>query len=74
MSSSFAASLTFEGNEERNNSDEPGEPDDWLLERKVKIFPGDDWSIEDDVGDSCCFGTRTVEIGSDCIWRLHGGV
>jgi starvation-inducible outer membrane lipoprotein len=47
--------------------------DDWLLERKVKPPRIDDWE-DGGLGDSCCFGTRTVEIGMDCVWELHGGV
>ena len=47
--------------------------DDWRLQPKVKISRDAGW-FEEDVGDSCCFGTRTVEFGVDCIWRLHGGV
>jgi hypothetical protein len=47
--------------------------DDWLLERKVRI-PRDDVYNEGEMGDSCCFGTRTVDIGRDCVWKLHGGV
>jgi hypothetical protein len=46
--------------------------DGWLLERKVKVPGGLD--TEGELGDSGCFGVRTVEIGSDCIWKLHGGV
>lgn len=49
----------------------PQEYDNWLLEKKVRIRS--DWG-EEDVGDSCCFGTRTVDMGMDCIWKLHGGV
>lgn len=49
--------------------------DAWLLEKKVRNpwtepFPGAD---EENVGDSCCFGTRTVEMGMDFVWRLDGG-
>lgn len=42
--------------------------DEWGLERE------EDALEEDDVGDSCCIRTRVVEVGSDCIWRVHGGV
>lgn len=52
-------------------STRPPSYDNWLLERKVRFR--NDWDDED-VGDSCCFGTRTVDMGMDCIWRLHGGV
>ena len=47
--------------------------DAWLVEKKVRVkhVP---WEDGTDVGDSCCFGTRTVEVGRDCIWKLHGGV
>jgi hypothetical protein len=43
--------------------------DAWRRERKVRFY--DD---EGELGDSCCFGTRTVETGLDCVWKLHGGV
>ena len=46
---------------------------DWHLERKVKIPRQDDWD-EGELGDSCCFGTRTVEFGLDYVWKLHSGV
>lgn len=44
--------------------------EDWRTERRVKIY--DDG--EGELGDSCCFGTRTVDMGFDCVWKLHGGV
>jgi len=64
--------------------------DSWLLERRVKVSPSahddnDNWmnllgDSEGDVGDSCCFGTRTVQVGAavaaasaaDCVWKMHG--
>jgi hypothetical protein len=49
----------------------PQEYDNWLLEKKVKVR--NTWN-EEDVGDSCCFGTRTVDMGMDCVWKLHGGI
>lgn len=54
-----------------DSSTRPQEYDTWLLEKRVKFRS--DWG-EEDVGDSCCFGTRTVDMGMDCIWKLHGGV
>lgn len=54
-----------------DSSTRPQEYDTWLLEKRVKFRS--DWGDED-VGDSCCFGTRTVDMGMDCIWKLHGGV
>jgi len=47
--------------------------DDWLLERKVRV-PRDPVYGDGEVGDSCCFGTRMVDVGRDCVWKLHGGV
>jgi hypothetical protein len=49
----------------------PPEYDSWLLEKKVLVRTP--WA-EEDVGDSCCFGTRTVDMGMDCIWKLPGGI
>ena len=25
------------------------------------------------LGDSCLWGTRSVEVAQDCVWQLHGG-
>lgn len=47
--------------------------DDWTRERKVRIRR-DEWDEEAELGDSCCFGVRTVQTGRDCVWKLHGGV
>lgn len=62
--------------EERSENDLPEETtavyDDWLLEKRVKVRGG--LGDEEELGDSCCFGIRTVETGMDCIWKLHGGV
>lgn len=52
-------------NEEVTNSE-------WKMERRVKIQTME--YAEGELGDSCCFGTRTVEVGLDCVWKLHGGV
>jgi len=82
MLSVFEASLSFEQPEDsgvgitekvevERHDDESY--DDWLLQRKVKTPRKDEWD-EDDLGDSCCFGTRTVEMGTDCVWKLHGGI
>ena len=56
--------------------------DDWAAENRAaneyrKRAVEWDGIEEEDIGDSCCFGTRTVrtaDIGSDCVWRLHGGI
>ena len=45
--------------------------DAWLLEKRVRMR--NDWG-EEEVGDSCCFGTRTVDTSMGCIWKKHGGV
>jgi hypothetical protein len=58
--------------EERVAKDKPKRQDDWTGQRKVRIQTWDD--DEGELGDSCCFGTRTVNVGADCIWKLHGGV
>jgi hypothetical protein len=81
MLSVFEASLSFEKHgservvtakpEDEHHADESY--DDWLLQRKVKRLRVDEWD-DGDLGDSCCFGTRTVEVGTDCVWKLHGGV
>jgi hypothetical protein len=30
--------------------------------------------VEGELGYSCCFGTRIMRIGDDCVWKPHGGV
>jgi hypothetical protein len=55
----------------RDTDTRPQEYDSWLLEKKVRVRSA--WA-EEDVGDSCCFGTRTVDTGMDCMWKLHGGI
>jgi hypothetical protein len=48
-------------------SEAPSQPqryDDWLLQKRVRVRKS--WA-EEDVGDSCCFGTRTVEGGRGWI-------
>jgi hypothetical protein len=45
---------------------------EWLSTRKVKVHSAEYY--EGELGDSCCFGTTTVEVGLDCVWKLHGGV
>lgn len=48
--------------------------DDWLLEKRVRFRPlhePGNAERELDVGDSCCFGTSTVELGG---WEVGGGV
>lgn len=49
---------------------EGADKEEWQAERKVKVH----WDDEGELGDSCCFGTRTIEVGLDCVWKLHGGV
>jgi len=65
---SFAESLSFEG------IDESVYKDAVIIQEERGEHPS--WG--EDVGDSCCFGIRTVAGGDwmrdDCIWRLHGGV
>ena len=39
---------------------QPQRYDDWLLQKRVRARKS--W-VDEDVGDSCCFGTRTVEGG-----------
>lgn len=48
-------------------------------EKAVETAVVAEWEL--DVGDSCCFGTRTVssvdvipDVARDCLWKLHGGV
>lgn len=43
---------------------QPQRYDDWLLQKRVRVRKS--WA-EEDVGDSCCFGTRTVEGGRGWI-------
>jgi len=67
MLSAFEASLSFEL--------EPSIEDMRQFEPKIKVHTWDD--EEGELGDSCCFGTRTVEtvdFGLDCVLRLYGGV
>lgn len=75
----FGGSLSFEsdyniadGGVDGKGAVHEGEREGWSKERKVKIriFEGE----EGELGDSCCFGTRTVQGGRDCAWKLHGGV
>lgn len=66
MLSAFEASLSFES--------ESSIEDIWQFEPKIKVHTWND--EEGELGDSCCFGTRTVEtvdFGFDCVWKLHGG-
>lgn len=65
MWSVFEAILTSKEEEQKQQ--------DWQQERKVKVMKTDGWKGEE-LGDSCCFGTRTIEFGMDCVWKLHGGV
>lgn len=52
---------------------ECGRRDDWLLARTIKTPALDIWD-EGELGDSCCFGVRTVESSTDSVWKMHGGV
>lgn len=83
MWSAFGASLSSElGFEDRGREEVSGLGDggkmedvpnnDWLSTRKVKVHNME--YDEGELGDSCCFGTRTVEAGLGCVWKLHGGV
>ncbi len=75
MLSVFEASLSFEQEDTllASKKQDVGGNDNWQSQRKVKILKP--FAFEDEeLGDSCCFGTRTVEFGVDCIWKLHGGV
>ena len=74
-SSVFEASFSFEYGDaglvdKKQNHSRTG---DWQMQRKVKISKSIGWDDEER-GDSCCFGTRSVEFGMDRIWKLHGGV
>lgn len=76
MLSVFEASLISERNTSNDGYGQRLDKDirtDWLAEKRVKVRGETAWD-EEDLGDSCCFGTRTVEIGVDCVWKLHGGV
>jgi hypothetical protein len=84
MLSDFGASLSFEEKEicsapvlveDQKKVKEAVTYDDWLLQRRVKMPRQDDWD-GGELGDSSCFGTRTVEssVGMDCVWKLHGGI
>ena len=66
----------FEAKEDLRKRDDEKGNDIWLSERKVKIPKRGEWEWDEEgeLGDSCCFGTRTVEVGLDCVWKLHGGV
>jgi hypothetical protein len=60
---------------EEANVGEWKEVDEKSAKPRVKIQTWDD--DEGELGDSFCFGTRTVEtidFGLDCVWKLHGGV
>lgn len=49
--------------------------DKWLLANEVYEGQEKEEALwEQDVGDSCCWGVRTVDIGMDCVWKIHGGV
>lgn len=73
MWSVFEASLSSESDSDDEKVDEHRD-ENWAREPKVKVHKSDEWIDEGDLGDSCCFGTRTVEVGLDCVWKLHGGV
>lgn len=80
MWSVFAESLNFRldtlmtpGREQTATKHDERVYDSSLLGRKAKTAQLDEWN-EGELGDSCCFGTRTVQSGNECIWKLHGGV
>jgi len=75
MWSGFGGSLSFELMDEMEVADGKCGTDG-AAEVKVRIKHEyvDNGFVEGELGDSCCFGTRTVRIGEDCIWKLHGGV
>jgi hypothetical protein len=79
MSSGFVASLSSElGCEfgEGEGDVRVGEEEqvvDRDKEPRVNVQKKE-WYDEGELGDSCCFGTRTVDVGLDCVWKLHGGV
>jgi hypothetical protein len=70
-------SLNFEVAEEDTIVRKHGESEmDGMGDAKVQIrheYAGAK-VIEGKLGDSGCFGTRTMRIGDDCVWKLHGGV
>lgn len=80
MLSVFEENLNFEpeanGTRETQETPEGGDGvyDDWLLERKIKTRRLDDCWDTEELGDSCCFGTRTVEFGMDRVSKVHRGV
>lgn len=80
----FEGSLTFElgceaytqeRDREKHAHAAGGGEADWQTQPRVKVR---NMNINEDeegeLGDSCCFGTRTVEVGLDCVWKLHGGL
>lgn len=70
MLSVFEANLIFEGKAKEEHTIH--EYDDWLLEEEVSQKSSVDWELNATSG--CCWGTRTVDISKDCIWKIHGGV
>jgi hypothetical protein len=75
----FEANLSFEMEMKMTTTGEElnGESGmDGVGERRVGVRDGimNDTFIEGELGDSGCFGIRTVRMGEDCIWKLHGGV
>jgi hypothetical protein len=82
MSSDFGASSSFESESSIDDiSEREVEGDwnnqrrtDWHMQRKIKTLKKEQWDEVSDLGDSCCFGTRTLEMGQHCVWKLPGGI
>jgi hypothetical protein len=80
--SDFEANLSFEldsSNDDTNTKEDDCDrnehgSDSWRTEQKIRILEEERWDEAGELGDSCCFGTRTVETGFDYAWKLHGGV
>jgi hypothetical protein len=75
MSNVFVVSLNFKNMILGGGAEVEEEYDEWLLGQKgdeVKEVKEPAW--EEDVGDSGCWGSRTVDVGLDCVWKMHGGI
>jgi len=71
MLSGFVASLSFELGCDVGDVEEKVVATE---ESEGKVREEVQWYDEGELGDSCCFGTRTVDMGLDCVWKLHGGI
>jgi hypothetical protein len=80
MLSDFGASLSFDDDYDTmdgTNMDNDMDAHGSLIalpEGNVNVQKREGWVEKGELGDSCCFGTRTVDIGLDCVWKLHGGI